>query len=314
MIGLKSYNTFGTEITINGYFYKGNRKYYTFSCSVCDKNPEMYYEVFTCRIDHFKKGKVGCGCNPYYRRSDQGELLQLNNIMKNSGIYNKVFTKVNNSGRIKYYEYFCSICSEDSELFPKLEMLKGEIKKFQFPCGCGNRVNWTQEQYKILVDRFCIKNNYKLVNFNNATLHGDKITLLNRENDILWDVSLRDLLQGKQDSSKSSSGFNTSKPAHLYIVRWYGFGESYIKFGITNKSVQTRIKQQSRSAKLDYEILHTFHNESGQSIWDCEKVIKKSMQTRECPKELLPDGYTETVLDTDANFNTILEMIEYNLK
>lgn len=310
MIGLTSFNSFGGKITISGSFYKGTVKYYNFHCDSCKNNPEMVYETFTCRIDHFKSGKVGCGCNPYYRRSDRGELLQLNNFIKNNKILDKTFTDVIRKDNKKFYKYFCNVCSQDTELFPELSMLKGEVKRLHFPCNCGSKVFWTQRQYKVLTERYCLKNNYTLLDFNNARKHGDKVYLLNNRNKLKWWVSLRDLLQGKRDPTQTGIGFNPSKPAHFYIVRWYGYGESYIKFGITNREVLDRISEQDSASKhLDYEILRTFYHESGQRVADCESLLKDTMERGVCPKELLPDGFTETILDTQDNIDVVLSHV-----
>ena len=108
-------------------------------------------------------------------------------------------------------------------------------------------------------------------------------------------------------------GFKKAIPAYLYIVRWYGFGESYIKFGITNNSVKSRVVQQGRNAKLDYEILHTFYHEKGYQVWECEKILKNSLKTAVCPKEYLPEGYTETTEDSVDNLQFLLKLINKNL-
>ncbi len=317
MVGLESYNTFGSRIVITDYFYKGTRKYYNFTCNSCEGNPEMVYESFTCRIDHFKSGNVGCGCNPYYRRSDKGEMLQLNTYLEQKGIHNKRFTKVIKVGYKKFYTYRCDVCSPDQELFPELKMLKGEVKRLQFPCKCSQRVCWSPSQYKVLTERVCIEKGYELVDFNSAKSCSDKVYLKNKDNGVLWRVSLRDLLsRGNLDPSKSKSGFKTSKPAHLYLVRWYDNNCSFLKFGITNRKVLYRIKDQLRlSYDLNYEILNVFHDNCGQRVLDCESEIKQSIDTGVCLKEILPDGYTETCHDTQQNIDIILQQVsKFNLK
>ncbi|CAM0108253.1 endonuclease [Vibrio phage 166E36-1] len=114
----------------------------------------------------------------------------------------------------------------------------------------------------------------------------------------------------------NSPNFKRHLPANLYLVRWYGYGNSYLKFGITNKGTDVRVNQQkAKTTHLDFEIVSNFYDKSGQLIWDCEKAIKTNMDTAVCPKKWLPDGYTETVYDTQENLDKILSIIEtFNLK
>lgn len=118
---------------------------------------------------------------------------------------------------------------------------------------------------------------------------------------------------GRRCYDCNSSGFNSKLSGWIYIVRWAGKHCSYLKVGVTNSKVIDRIKAQKSKTELDYEILHTFHHDSGQAVWDCEKLIKQSVQTSVCPKELLPDGYTETTNDTPEVLAQMLNIIKENL-
>ena len=69
----------------------------------------------------------------------------------------------------------------------------------------------------------------------------------------------------------------------------------YIKFGITNKTAQERLDQIVSTSKMDYYLIDDFFSGNGWLIKDVEKEIKKSFECKVCPKELLPDGWTETV-------------------
>jgi hypothetical protein len=114
----------------------------------------------------------------------------------------------------------------------------------------------------------------------------------------------------KSCSCYSIQGFDKSKPANFYIVRWYGYCESWIKCGITNRNVIHRINEQNNNSKhLDYEILYSFYNEDGSVIQSIEREYKQTFETSVCPKEYLPDGYTETTYDTEETIQGILALV-----
>lgn len=90
-----------------------------------------------------------------------------------------------------------------------------------------------------------------------------------------------------------SSGFDASKEGTLYLVQWGGEEGVYIKFGITNRTVEERVKEQGKKAKLSPTILHTYSG-SGVEVASYEKKCKALTKgLPSCDRDLLPDGFTE---------------------
>ena len=59
-------------------------------------------------------------------------------------------------GSHKLYEYTCSICSPDTDLFYKpLCGIKNKILSGSFSCGCSLRPKWDERQTKIRLSRVC---------------------------------------------------------------------------------------------------------------------------------------------------------------
>lgn len=104
-------------------------------------------------------------------------------------------------------------------------------------------------------------------------------------------------------------GYDSTKEGRIYLVRWYGFGESYLKFGITNREVLDRIKEQSKVSSLDWEILLDLKFSDGNIPKTLETTFRNRMKTKVCPQKWLPKGYTETVEDTEYNMKLIIEEI-----
>ncbi|CTT72309.1 hypothetical protein ABMJ51_002859 [Escherichia coli] len=89
----------------------------------------------------------------------------------------------------------------------------------------------------------------------------------------------------------SKSGYNKSKPGVFYVQQ---VGD-YIKYGITNHlNPQKRITQQSRESGLSHKLLWYITFGDGKVANDLEYSVKHNIGSHAAPKELIPDGYTET--------------------
>lgn len=108
-----------------------------------------------------------------------------------------------------------------------------------------------------------------------------------------------------------SSGYSSNKAGKFYIVLWEHDCKSFIKFGITNSSVKTRIsKQKHRISGIKFEpkILRIFEFESGKIPNLIEAAVKSNFKTNIIDKKDFPDGYTET-LKTE-NLDRLLRFVE----
>ena len=61
----------------------------------------------------------------------------------------------------------CSICSKDSDLFPKcsIESQISSLRRGSTPCGCSKRPAWNEKQYKVKVDRLCNERGFNFLGF-----------------------------------------------------------------------------------------------------------------------------------------------------
>lgn len=60
-------------------------------------------------------------------------------------------------GNPKKYVVECSVCKEDAELHGEglFAMMPGHLRNGGKPCGCAEKPNWTEQQYKIRLSRAC---------------------------------------------------------------------------------------------------------------------------------------------------------------
>ncbi|EJI9863554.1 hypothetical protein NF188_001060 [Salmonella enterica] len=110
-------------------------------------------------------------------------------------------------------------------------------------------------------------------------------------------TSLADFADGKGCSVCAKYGFQKDKPGYFYIQKLSGCGVDAFKFGITNRNVDTRVHEQSRSSKIDHELIFFHHFGYGKQAMYIEKLVKEKFKNVSgvVSKEAMPDGYTETI-------------------
>jgi len=104
-----------------------------------------------------------------------------------------------------------------------------------------------------------------------------------------WLSSPANILKGAGCPKCANTGFNPSKPAHVYILKF----ENFIKYGISN-NITSRIKTH-RTKNGNFEIITTKLFENGNSALEWENDVKKKFGGKYATKEQCPDGYTETL-------------------
>jgi hypothetical protein len=97
---------------------------------------------------------------------------------------------------------------------------------------------------------------------------------------------------------RPGKGFKSRFKGTIYLHKVYKDGRPVcLKFGITNTKVERRkynIEFNSGNA-VTLETIFTYENRDGGFIRNLETNIKKEFQTKVISKEVLPDGYTETL-------------------
>ena len=202
----------------------------------------------------------------------------------------------------KYVYYSCPKCSNDEYVKEGIcsgvfRLHKTQINKKAISCRCSSGFYWKEPHVKYQITKIIKEENLKdkFIGFvdgykNNTSKfirecqdHGEYTTTV---------VNFKNRRDGCPLCYKSR--FNSSKPAYVYLVRWYGFGEEYLKFGITNREVIARVKEQYSKCDLDYEILSSYYFENGILAEKLENIIKDNFETSLCSKTFMRNGHTET--------------------
>lgn len=207
--------------------------------------------------------------------------------------------------------YQCSRCSNDE--YVKAGLCSGifyisgyNLMAKQRSCRCSHprkthRHRYTEEQRKYQIELACKKLNLKFVGFHGDPKEGGKAS---RIVDIqcfcgnIMTQTIHYFLNGNRQhcGCVNKGGFDDSLEGSFYVVEWYGAGTNFIKVGITNKEVMSRVSDQSSVTRYNPKLLFTLNFSWGYNARNLESIILKTLKShrRAIPKEVFPDGYTET--------------------
>lgn len=135
-------------------------------CSICSLDKNMFPDYFIMKRRDLKAGKIPCACSKNYSYGILNDPYLGTEIKTPKGGILKVEKVIGRNSSGPIYGISCSICSLDSELFPKLfNTSKGNLKNNQIPCACSPTKRWNQEQCVIRAKRRCDEIGYTFVGF-----------------------------------------------------------------------------------------------------------------------------------------------------
>ena len=222
---------------------------------------------------------------------------------------------VNEKGHKCYWEVHCIVCSED--IFSREGLCDGRflinsnnISQGYVSCRCATNHTLPEKLLKFKVKTLLELENHCVISYG---------IFRNTETEVkvrcskghTYDTRVEYLIHSNNRCNVcTSGGYNKEGEGYFYITRWYGFGESYLKFGITSTSVESRIKSIGKSSKLDYEILKAFKG-CAKNIMLVENQVRHFTKDIRgvCPKSWMQDGYTETLEDTKDNIDLLLSYL-----
>ena len=93
----------------------------------------------------------------------------------------------------------------------------------------------------------------------------------------------------------ATKGYKPGESAYIYVQKLSG-GVDAIKFGITSNT-KKRMYNQATKSKLNHEMIFSYKFDKGMSARRVENEIKKKYReyTKYVSKDIMPDGYTETI-------------------
>lgn len=275
-------------------------------CKICSQDPELFPKgYFISAKSSLLDGLKPCGCGKSPRWEPWQYLIRVRrkskDILEIIGFAEEFH---GNSTKV-----LCKRISDGKEIQIRLNSLLKDT--YHVGMGSGGRTKIRPDCAVNRCKTTCAEENYKFIGFigeyiNNKSkfeyecpLHGVQIT--NYANFIT---------SGARCPECATNGYNPNKPGSFYITRWTKDDHSFIKFGITNSKVITRIKQQFGLTEYSYEILYSKDFNDGHIPLKIEKSIKadSSLIIGIIDKVKFKSGFTETVREQDLNI--LLRIVE----
>jgi hypothetical protein len=215
--------------------------------------------------------------------------------------------ELSNGNISKKVIFSCGKCKNDRYTLKGLCTGKWEtdlirLVEGSMPCRCSYPYYWTHDQRELDISETLLSEGGKFLHWesklpNRVSSSKFKWACANGTENI---TVVDNFLQGSRCSCCNVYGFDKTKPAHIYLCKWYGFGEEYWKVGITNRDYLERINEQYKVSKLDYKTTSVYYCSKGEVVAEIENTLLgmyKDLRNA-CPKDWLPDGYTESMTFT----------------
>lgn len=295
--------------------YSGEQRVTTFRCKQCDKDGELFRDPFIRKGSPPEK-LLRCGCfkNVILKTDQKVILIQRALLRKGMSLVNKLEDTIVNKTPIKVR---CN--KHGSETTVTYGYLIRSSKKHCYECAGESRSGEKHPAYKSLSD---IRKTMESVHIN---LNLEKIyrkdkrsygvfecDVCNVSSHALVDNTLRGHRPCKCPKGSYDMGRSLS---YLYIVEFFNRNQSFVKYGITNRSVHSRLKEvrsKLSDKTFDYKIINVLKG-SATEVFNAEKILKsKEMSSSIEIKNLFLSGYTETVDNTNENLKVFKEFVDKN--
>lgn len=210
----------------------------------------------------------------------------------------------------KTHEQYIQELEDRSIVYKPLEPYRGSNKFIKHSCPAGH--TWNGRPDRILARHGCNKcstNTLKTNKQYHYELFKNEIDAIPIEeysgantsilheciNGHIWSITPSALLNRKRGCpSCSTSGFNESKPAILYLVSFEYNDTLFYKVGITNRTVEERYSEES-CEKLRLSIVWEAYYELGKDARKEEKKLLNKYHNFKINTGALKSGNTETL-------------------
>lgn len=200
---------------------------------------------------------------------------------------------------LKIFTIFCPVCAESPLCIsgvssPWFKTTYSNLSSGQKPCFCCKNHVYSQEEWEFRLRQ-------------ELGGDGEYIGILDEfrgnKSIFLWKCvcgstrkqKIADFMSGKRCSVCSKSGFDSSKPANLYLVEWSLDETRFLKVGITNGDVRKRVSQQKSYTKFVPKIITSVSFQDGFSARMVEKQFLESGRYKRyhVDRNTFGDGSTE---------------------
>lgn len=274
-------------------------KYLTLVCEKCLSDPEVPVIYFKTEQGELNRKRLPCGCATnrtanLLRVGGEDPWVGKTFETSTGGIVTTTGTTVyyDNKGKpFKKYRVYCEVCDKDTEMFPNgIQQTLSKLKNKNSGCLCSKSFKKSKEQYEVCFSR---NENFEVLERKDKYLSTTKIDSLCKGCNSIQQKSAGNLANGTARCGNcSKKGYNISAPTYFYLQK---VGQTFGKFGKTNRLPSDRLKQQKeKNKKYSQTLILDFYSQDGILASKLEYLLKKTINSGVIPKEEFPDGYTET--------------------
>ncbi|AGG57815.1 hypothetical protein VPBG_00043 [Vibrio phage helene 12B3] len=279
---------------------KGRNRKFILECDTCSKDTELWpLGSITSVKFSLENNQIPCGCSKVPKWTDRQDEIITQRTLDKKMPHLKVIGGNGLKGNKKKFILECDTCSKDTELWSRgsITSIKGNLENSQIPCGCTKTPRWTEDQFKIKVQRACDLKGYAfhgwIGKFKGSTT---KLDLENPVTGNRWQSThINSFLSNgscdpeasKQSQKLSGVGYGyyphrATEQDNLYIIRFKN--GQVIKVGRAF-DVEKRIHHGNGLLKIsnhqlqDIEILYTMTG-THQEVYDTEQWVHEELTER----------------------------------
>ena len=286
---------------------EGTATVFKVTCKKCTPDLELYPQgYFTSLKRRLINGSIPCGCSMKPDRSPEQFLILARRAGKGRFIVhgfaeefkgNK--TKLNLECLKDGHKWIASICAI--------------INKGHGCPKCAKQYRQTPQEALSACTEVCNRLGYKPIGFVGEYVNTDsrfeyECPIHGRHTVMFCNF----VSKNTKCPSCALYGFSPDKEASIYITKWSYNSSSFIKFGVTNRSVISRISQQSRKTIYSPELIWSATFNNGKIPLMLENSIKNSgISIGVVDRDEFSDGFTETT--SIENLDLIEEILTAQL-
>ena len=287
--------------------FTSHTRYYV-TCTECSKDPELFPDgYFISTRGSLRNGTKPCGCSErHIWKASQYLLLARREAKGKYIVHGFVEDFKGNETKVK-----CE-CSTDGYTW-EVKLYHLISSKSGCPeCAVRARTDILRTKYSEVVNKAkeaCSLQYYKFICF----IDGYR----NKESKLYYECPVHgvriikycDLIRGSKCQLCVKHGYKEDQNGYFYIYEWSNGHNNFIKFGITNRNLKSRIREQAKHTEYSESLIYCNLFEDGRIPKTIEDIIKSSgLQLNVISKVDFPDGFTETTYY--YNLNKILKIVE----
>lgn len=298
----------GTLTVVDVCGRSGTTKIYSISCSICEKDVELFPELFVSGKRELTNGIVPCGCSKKPHWGEKQIIVKLTRLCNDIGYKFIGFPNGYVNSKSKF-EYVCNTHTDVHQVVTCNNFFNGTRCNL---CGVDSQIKKRKNKHvDDVVSEICNDIGYKFIGFPNGYKNGrSKFEYICHTHKFIQTTTYKNFVSnGTRCPVCSKTGYDPSRSGYFYIFKYKISNLPIIyKYGITNRDPLTRSKEHISGLKPSSieisELVYSREYNDGFIPMFMERDIK-SKYNGVC--DWLTSGNTETVYEKD--YTLIIENI-----